>query len=76
MGRSFCPERRASRRARAFGGYCLTMPDQKEGGPPRRQYPAFYEKAVPIALILIVLAVLVLLLVVLVVVLGLFPGAA
>ena len=52
------------------------MPDQKEGGPPRRQYPAFYEKAVPIALILIVLAVVVLLLVVLVVVLGLCPGAA
>ena len=54
----------------------MTTPDQKDVDPPRRQYPAFYEKAVPVALILIALAVVVLLLVILVVVLGLFPGAA
>jgi hypothetical protein len=40
----------------------------------RRQYPGFYEKAVPIALGLVALAIIVLLLVILGVALGLFPG--
>ena len=43
--------------------------------PPKRQYPPFYEKFVPIALGIIVVIILILLLVVFSVVLGIFPGA-
>jgi hypothetical protein len=42
--------------------------------PPKRQYPAAYEKAVPIALVLIALAIVILLGIILVVALGLYPG--
>jgi flagellar basal body-associated protein FliL len=50
--------------------------NEKDNRPaPKRQYPPFWEKVVPIALIIIVLAVVILLLVV-AVALGLFPGAA
>jgi hypothetical protein len=45
-----------------------------DSAPPKRQYPAFYEKAVPIALGFIILAIVVLLLVILAVALGFFPG--
>ena len=41
---------------------------------PKRQYPAFYEKVVPIALGLIGLATVVLLFIIFGVALGLFPG--
>ena len=41
---------------------------------PKRRYPAFYEKAVPIALAILVIAIVVLLFIVLGVALGLFPG--
>ena len=40
---------------------------------PTRQYPAAYERAVPIALAVIAVAIVVLLIVILVVVLGLYP---
>lgn len=51
--------------------------NEKDNRPaPKRQYPPFWEKVVPIALIIIVLAVVILLLVVVAVALGLFPGAA
>jgi hypothetical protein len=41
---------------------------------PRRRYPAFFEKAIPIALAIIALAILVLLIVILLVSLRVFPG--
>jgi hypothetical protein len=41
---------------------------------PRRRYPAFYERFVPIALGIIVLAVIVLLIVIFAVALGWFPA--
>lgn len=50
------------------------MQDQDDGGPPKRQYPPFYEKAVPIALGLIALTILVLLVIVVLVALGLISG--
>jgi len=40
---------------------------------PRRQYPAAYERAVPVALAVIAVAIVVLLVIILVVVLGLYP---
>ena len=43
-------------------------------GPPKRQYPILYERAVPIALAIIVFAIVILLLIIFIVVLGLFPG--
>ncbi len=46
------------------------MSDQAPQPSPRRQYPTFYEKAVPIALGLIALAIIALLLIILAVVLG------
>jgi hypothetical protein len=49
------------------------MSNQDPKPPSRRQYPAFYEKAVPIALGLIALAVVVLLLIIFAVALGWFP---
>lgn len=51
------------------------MPDKDRDSPPKRRYPAFYEKAVPIALAFIVIVIVVLLLIVVGVALGLFPGA-
>jgi hypothetical protein len=50
------------------------MSEGKDGAPPKRQYPAFYEKAVPVALGVIVIAIVILLLIILAVALGLFPG--
>jgi hypothetical protein len=50
------------------------MTDPNDGAGPQRQYPAFYERAVPIALGIIVVAIIILLLVILGVALGLFPG--
>lgn len=50
------------------------MQDQSDGSRPKRQYPPFYEKAVPIALGLIALAILVLLVIVVLVALGLISG--
>ena len=50
------------------------MHDKDNHTPPKRQYPPFYENAVPIALGLIALAIVVLLLIILGVALGLFPG--
>lgn len=51
------------------------MSEGSGGAPPKRQYPAFYEKTVPIALAIIIVAIVILLLVILAVALGLFPGA-
>lgn len=50
-------------------------PESDKGVPPKRQYPAAYERAVPVVLTLITLAILVLLGIILVVALGLYPGA-
>ena len=50
-------------------------PESEKGAPTKRQYPAAYEKAVPIALVLIALAIVILLGIILVVALGLYPGA-
>jgi hypothetical protein len=51
------------------------MYDQKNNHvPPKRQYPPFYEKAVPIALGIIAIAIIILLLIIVGVALGLFPG--
>lgn len=44
-------------------------------GPPKRQYPPLYEKAVPIALGIVAFAIVTLLLIIFGVALGLFPGA-
>jgi len=43
--------------------------------PPKRRYPAFWERAVPIVLVVIVLAIVLLLVVVFAVATGLLPGA-
>jgi cell division septal protein FtsQ len=40
---------------------------------PKRQYPAGYERAVPVALAVIAVAIVVLLVIIVVVVLGLYP---
>jgi hypothetical protein len=50
------------------------MYDKDNPTPPKRQYPPFYEKAVPIVLGIIAIAIIVLLLVIIGVALGLFPG--
>ena len=50
------------------------IPESSNEVPTRRQYPAAYEKAVPIALVLIALAIVILLGIILVVALGLYPG--
>jgi hypothetical protein len=42
--------------------------------PSKRQYPAAYERAVPIALAVIALAIVILLVIIVIVVLGLYPG--
>ncbi len=48
--------------------------DSEKGEKPKRQYPAAYERAVPIALGVIAVAIAVLLVIILVVVLGLYPS--
>lgn len=48
--------------------------ESDKGTPIKRQYPAAYEKAVPIALALVALAIVILLGIILVVALGLYPG--
>ena len=50
------------------------MHDKDNHTPPKRQYPPFYEKAVPIALGIISVVIIVLLLIIIGVALGLFPG--
>jgi len=50
------------------------MYDRDNHTPPKRQYPPFYEKAVPIALAIIAIVIVVLLLIIIGVALGLFPG--
>lgn len=51
------------------------MHDKNEHTPPKRQYPPFYEKAVPIAIGIIVVVIAILLIIIVGVALGLFPGA-
>jgi hypothetical protein len=51
------------------------VPDQDRQTPPKREYPPFYEKAVPLALGIIAIVIVILLLIILGVALGLFPGA-
>ena len=51
------------------------MSDHENRTPPKRQYPPFYEKVVPIALAIIVIVIVILLVIILGVALGLFPGA-
>ena len=59
----------------ALGDGVKAMQDRDNRGPPLREYPAFYEKAVPIALGIIALAIVILLLVIFGVALGLLPGS-
>ena len=47
----------------------------KNPDPPKRQYPPFFEKFVPIALGIIVVVIVILLVIIFSVALGLFPGA-
>jgi hypothetical protein len=51
------------------------MDEKNNQMPPKRQYPPFYEKAVPIALGIIVIVIVVLLIIIVVVALGMLPGA-
>jgi hypothetical protein len=51
------------------------MHDKDNQTPPKRQYPPFYEKVVPIVLGIIAIAIIILLLIIIGVALGLFPGA-
>ncbi len=51
------------------------MNERNRPTPENRRYPPFYEKAIPIALVLIALVILVLLVAILAVILGVFPGA-
>lgn len=51
------------------------MPEKDNHTPPKRQYPPFYEKLVPIALAIIAIAIVVILVIIVGVALGLFPGA-
>ena len=52
------------------------MSDKDGRQPAKREYPVFYEKAVPIALGVIVVVIIILLLLILGVALGLFPAGA
>jgi hypothetical protein len=52
----------------------MSKEDQDKHTQPKRQYPRFYEKVVPVALAIIVVAIIILLLIIVGVVLGLFPG--
>ena len=51
------------------------MSKKESPTPPKRQYPPFFEKFVPIALGVICLFILVLLVIIFGVALGLFPGS-
>jgi hypothetical protein len=51
------------------------VPEENGSPPPKRQYPAFYEKFVPIALGIIVVVIVLLLFIIVGVALGLFPGS-
>jgi len=51
------------------------MSEQHNNPPPKREYPALYEKLIPIAVGIIVFAIVILLLIILGVVTGLLPGA-
>jgi hypothetical protein len=51
------------------------VPEKDGSPPPNRQYPAFYEKLVPVALGIIVVVIILLLLIIVGVALGLFPGS-
>jgi hypothetical protein len=46
-----------------------------ERSPTGRRYPAFYEKLIPVALVVIGVAILALLIITVAVALGLFPGS-
>lgn len=48
--------------------------DKDNRASPKRQYPPFYEKVVPVALVTIAIAIIILLLITVGVALGLFPG--
>jgi hypothetical protein len=50
------------------------MHDTDDHSRPKRRYPPFYEKVVPIALVIIAIAIIALLLIIVGVALGLFPG--
>jgi hypothetical protein len=52
----------------------MSEEDQDKHTQPKRQYPRFYEKVVPIALAFIIIAIIILLLIIIGVALGLFPG--
>ena len=51
------------------------MNDHDDASPGKREYPAFYEKVVPIALGVIVVVIVILLLIILGIALGLFSGS-
>ena len=50
------------------------MSESDKGPPPKRQYPGFYERLVPIALGLIAVAIIVILLIIFAIALGFFPA--
>jgi hypothetical protein len=62
---------RASRRAE---GENVDPNNTLDRSPRKRQYPAFYERAVPVALTIVVIAIAILLAIIVGVALGLFPG--
>lgn len=51
------------------------VPTKKEEQPSKREYPALYEKFVPIALVAIGLAVTILVIIIIIIALGLLPGS-
>ncbi len=55
------------------GGWIMS--DRGKNKPPKRQYPPFYEKFVPIALGVMVVIIIILLIIAVAVALGLFPVA-
>ena len=54
---------------------CEVMRDKDNRTSPKRQYPPFYERVVPIALGIIALTIVVLLLIIFAVAMGFLPGA-
>ena len=52
------------------------MNDHDDTSPAKREYPPFYEKAVPIVLGVIVVVIVILLFIILGIALGLFSGSA
>lgn len=48
------------------------MPDKT---PPGKKYPSFYEKAVPITLVIVVIAIVILLIIIIAVFFDVLPGA-